>query len=90
LEFLNNYRSEWKGLSGANALAYLPGASETKKKGFIRMTPEVNVTKLFSSLLTLSVAFLSSLPKWSIYQVGPLSFSLIIGQCGKACQEQML
>jgi hypothetical protein len=37
-----------KGLPGINTLAYLASSSVMKKKGFITLTPGVNVMKLFS------------------------------------------
>jgi len=40
----------WKGLPGTNTLAYYPGELVTNEKSSIRLTPGVNVIKLFSFL----------------------------------------
>ncbi len=53
LEKAKNIRLGYKGLSRTSAQAHLRGASYTKKIQFLILIPGVNITKLFSLLLTL-------------------------------------
>jgi hypothetical protein len=48
LMFPANVRLDWKVIASTNTLAYLASSTVTKEKSFIRLTPGVNVLKLFS------------------------------------------
>jgi hypothetical protein len=48
LALLANTRLAWEIFPGTNTLAYFVLPSATKSKSFMRLTPDVNVIKLFS------------------------------------------